>query len=272
MLCENVTIRLPGLTRDYVFYHTSDAHIAWADPADSQADRELAAKHAGKWNQYGIFPCDAFGDALRMAEEDHADGLFLCGDICDYYTPSIVRYVWERLTNCSVEPLFVSGNHEGNSYTEVIPDIRARYPEYLDMMHGSPAFWVHDFGEFLVVGLDDSDKKVQPEQLNALQTLCSDGRPILLLIHIPVYTPAMEAPLKEKWGPDACDYFVIGYGEDEDRTPAFCQLLRDPDVPIAAVFAGHIHISHESELIPGRTQYTSAPCFSGKLRRITLTG
>ncbi|MBR5868745.1 MAG: metallophosphoesterase [Clostridia bacterium] len=272
MLCEDITIHIPGLTRDYLFYHTSDAHIAWADPEDTQADRDLAEKHAHKWNLSGIFPRDAFDEALRMAKEDHADGIFLCGDICDYFTPSIVSYVEKRLASCGTEPLFVSGNHEGNSYLEVIPDIRIHYADYAHMMHDSPAFWVRDFGEFLVVALDDSDKKVQPEQLDALKRLCQDGRPILLLTHIPVYTREMEAPLKEKWGEDACDYFVIGYGEDEAQTPEFCRLLRDPKTPIVAVFAGHIHLSHKSELAPGRMQYTSAPTFDGKVRRITLTG
>lgn len=272
MFCENVTIHIPGLTRDYVFYHTSDAHVAWADPEDPQQDRELAQKHAHKWNLSGIFPLDAFDAALQMAQQDRADGIFLCGDIADYYKPAIVRYIRQRLADCGTEPLYVWGNHEGNSYTEVISDLRAQYGDYEDMMHGDPAFWVRDFGEFLVAGMDNGDKTITPQQLEALRQVCADGRPVLLLMHIPVYTEAMAAPLKEKWGEDACSYFVIGYGQDPGQTPAFCRLLRDGSNPIAAVFAGHIHLSHASELAPGRMQYTAAPSFDGKIRKIILTG
>ena len=119
--------------------------------------------------------------------------------------------------------------------------------------------------------MDNGDKTIHPEQLNALRQVYADGRPVLLLMHIPVYTREMDAPLKEKWGEYACDYFVIGYGEDPGQTPAFCELLRGEN-PIAAVFAGHIHLSHQSELAPGRTQYICAPTFDGKVRKITLTG
>ena len=272
MLCEDITIPIPGLTRDYVFYHTSDSHVAWAAPEDPLEDRELAQKHAHKWNLSGIFPLDAFDEMLRMAREDHADGIFLCGDIADYYTPSIVGYIRKRLADCGTEPLYVCGNHECNSYTQVITDLRAKYPDYADMMRGTPAFWVRDFGEFLVAGMDNGDKTIHPEQLDALRQVCADGRPVLLLIHIPVYTEAMDAPLKEKWGEDACNYFVIGHGEDPGQTPAFCELLRAENNPIAAVFAGHIHLSHQSQLAPGRTQYISAPTFDGKIRKIILTG
>ncbi|MBE6930391.1 MAG: hypothetical protein E7463_08930 [Ruminococcaceae bacterium] len=275
MLIENVTIRIPGLTRDYVFYHTSDAHVAWADPTDSTADRELAATQTQRWNLHGILPPAGFDDTLRTASENHADGLFLCGDIADYYHPSTVRRIRDRLTNAAVEPLYVCGNHEGGSYKNgprYDKALRPHYPDYAGMMHGTPDLWVRDFGEFLIVGIDDSDKKVRPEQVAALKNLCADGRPILLLMHIPIYTEALKAPLCAEWGDDACDYFVIGFDADEAETPAFCALLRDPAAPIAAVFAGHIHLSHASEIIPGRVQYTSAPSFSGTIRRVTVTG
>lgn len=269
MLCENVTVSLPGLTRDYVFYHTSDAHVAWAGPEDPAEDREMAEKHAHKWNLSGIFPLDALDEALRMAKEDNADGIFLCGDIADYYKNGTVRYLRQQLADCGA--LYVCGNHEGGSYVEQVPDLRVCHPDYAPMMQGSPAFWVRDFGEFLVAGIDNGDKNIRPEQLEVLRRVCADGRPVLLLMHIPVYTPELEGPLLEKWGEGACGYFVIGYGEDPGETPAFCRLLREPGNPIAAVFAGHIHIAHGSELAPGRMQYTSAPTFEGKVRKITLT-
>lgn len=275
MLIENVTIHIPGLTRDYVFCHTSDAHIAFADFTAPENERALAAKQTDRWNLHGILPPAAFDDALRTVREDHADGLFLCGDIADYYTSDIVGYIRKHLTDAGVESLYVCGNHEGGSYENgprYDKALRIHYPDYADMMHGTPDFWVRDFGEFLVAGIDDSDKKVRPEQLTALKNLCAEGRPILLLMHVPIYTEAMKAPLCQMWGDDACDYFVIGYDADEGETPAFCEILRDPAAPIAAVFAGHIHMSHASEIIPGRVQYTSAATFEGKIRRITVTG
>lgn len=272
MTVETTAIVIPGISRSYVFYHTSDSHLACALESESDEAKAIARKHEGKWSPAGILPVDAFEEALTLAEQDHADGLFLCGDIADYYSPGTVSHIRERLGKSPLEIMYVCGNHEGADYYKEVADIRDCYPDYAEMMYDSPAFWTRDFGEFLVLGVDNGDKKITGEQMDRLEAQFASGKPILLLMHIPMYTPSIEGPVKGKWGENGCDYFTIGRGRDTERTEAFCRALRRADNHVAAIFAGHIHLSHSGEFAGGRLQHTSPPTFEGKIRKYIVTG
>lgn len=270
MTQETITIRLPKLTRPYTFYHTSDCHVAYAAADEPQEAKATAEKYAKFWCPSGPTPAQAFDGVLRMADENHADGLFLCGDVADYYSSGTVRYIKDRLQSASTETFYVYGNHEGSVYNQKTADARACYPDYAEVMRGSPAFWERDFGEFLLVGIDNGDKKIQAEQLAFLEAQFLKGKPILLLIHIPLYTDAIAGPVKAKWGENGCDYFTLGQPQDTELSRKFCEAVKRPDNNIAAIFAGHIHLSHEGEFSPGRMQYTAAPTFQGSVRKVLL--
>lgn len=270
MTQETVTIKLSGLTRPYTFYHTSDCHVAYAAADASQEAKATAEKYAKFWCPSGPSPAQAFENALRIADENHADGIFLCGDVADYYSGDTARYIKSRLQSTATEAFYVYGNHEGSVYNQKTADARARYPEYAEVMQGSPACWARDFGEFLIVGMDNGDKKIQAEQLAFLEAQFAKDKPILLLIHIPLYTEAIVGPVKAKWGENGCDYFTLGQPQDTELSRKFCQAVKRPDNHIAAIFAGHIHLAHEGEFSPGRMQYTSAPTFQGSIRKVCL--
>lgn len=270
MTQETITVKLPRLTRPYTFYYTSDCHVAYAAPHESAEAKAKAEKYAKFWCPEGPTPVETFDSALRLADENHADGIFLCGDVADYYSGGTVQYIKDRLRRASTEAFYVCGNHEGGDYDREVTDIRACYPDYAELMYGSPAFWARDYGEFLIVGIDNGDKKIREEQLAFLERQFAKGKPILLLIHIPIYTEAIVAPVKKKWGENGCDYFTLGQPQDTELSRKFCEAVKRPDNHIAAIFAGHIHLAHEGEFSPGRIQYTAAPTFLGSIRKISL--
>lgn len=267
---ETVTIRIPGLKRTYTFLHTSDCHIAHARPDEGAEAMERAAKLTDFWSYTGRRPVEAFEEVLHMADVEGADGLFLCGDVADYVSDGTLEAVRSRLSRARTELFYVCGNHERSGIPEEEAESRAFYPAYQDMMHGSPALWTRDFGEFMIVGVDNGDKKLCDEQLEGLEALFDQGKPILLLIHIPIITEAIMGPVKQKWGENGPDYFLLGQESDTELSRRFCRMLADPQSPIAGVFAGHIHLSHAGEIIPGRMQYTSGPTFEGLIRKVVL--
>jgi len=258
------------LSRSYTFYHTSDCHIAYAAPDESAEAKEKAQKMTDAWSCTGLLPADAFDRVLCMAEKDGVDGLFLCGDIADYLSGGTLQAVRKRLKGVSTELFYVCGNHERSGVEPA--GSRDFYPAYADMMYGSPGFWTRDFGEFVIVGMDDGDKQMRQEQLDLLEKQFGQGKPILLLIHIPILTDAIMRPVRQKWGENGPDYFLLGQETDTELSRRFCSMLADPSAPVAAVFAGHIHLSHAGEIIPGRMQYTSGPAFEGVIRKYVLIG
>ena len=252
MKVETATILIPGLEREYTFYHTSDCHLAYALPEEGEEAVQKAEEQTKAWSYTGLLPADAFSQVLAMAEEDKADGLFLCGDVADYLSEGTLKAVRDALNSTSTPKFYVCGNHERSGVEP--PDSRDFYPAYAEWMDGSPGCWARDFGAFVVVGVDDGDKMLRAEQLDLLEKQFSKQKPILLLIHIPILTEAIMEPVQQKWGPNGPDYFLLGQETDTALSRCFCQMLADPALPIKAVFAGHIHLQHAGQIIPGRMQ------------------
>lgn len=262
---ETVSVKIPNLTKSYTFLHLSDAHVACAAPDAPEDAKALAAKQTKAWMHGDIPPVDVFENVLAEAKDAGIDALLMAGDCIDYYSADNAAYMREHLPVCGVEVLYAFGNHEGGSYTEVIDDPKASYPALAPVMMGTPDFWVRDYGEFLVIGVDDSDQFVRPEQVEKMRGQIARGLPILLLMHIPMKTPAIEPSVMKKWGTT----FMIGTDEDPDSTKEFCELVKSAE-NVAAVFAGHIHYAHTGEFADGRMQYVSAPAFTGYLRKVLV--
>lgn len=268
MKIETTVLKIPGLKRSYTFYHTSDCHLAVGLPEEGAEAMAKAQAMTDAWSYTGLLPVDALAQVLQMAQEDHTDGLFLCGDVADYLSEGTLGAVKKALNSTGTEKFYVCGNHERSGVQQ--PDSRVFYPDYQELMHGSPGFWTRDFGEFVIVGMDNGDKQMREEQLDLLEKQFAAKKPILLLIHIPILTEAIMGPVQQKWGKDGPDYFLLGQDTDTELSRRFCRMLADPEAPIAAVFAGHIHLSHAGEIIPGRMQYVSAPAFEGIIRKYVL--
>lgn len=263
---EKVTVKIPGLSKTYTFLHISDAHLAYAYPEESEYDRKMAADQAIRWAEALIPPNQAFEDMVQYAKSIHADAMMVAGDCADYISDGTVRYIKERAAAAEIELLYVYGNHEGCRYDRKT-DQRSYYPMYAPLMHGSPDFWVRDFGEFLVVGVDDSDKKITEAQIEKLKAQIARNIPIILLIHIPLRTEANEAAIMKKWGTN----FMLGTDNDTELTKEFCNLVKSEESHIVSIVAGHIHFAHEGEFAPGRMQYVSAPAYNHFARIIEVS-
>jgi len=271
MRIEDTTLVLPGLTRTYTFYHFSDAHIAHAEASDSEHDRRLAEQHAEQWSYKGTTPKEALDQTLAFLREQGGDGLFACGDLADYVHPSNFAYLEKALATLPMDVTYVCGNHEGVSYEH--PTVHTDcYPMLAPLTKGNPHACVKDYGEFLVAALDDGLKTMSEEQLTFLRELAKDGRPILLLLHVPIWTEAIHQPVLDHWPTEGHLYFSVGKAKPTEIDERFLAWLADEESHVAAIFAGHVHFAHEGEFAPGRMQYTSAPAFEGYVRRITLCG
>lgn len=255
MVKETVTLKIPGLTGTYTFFQTSDAHVA------IEADTTENA------------PARAFLEAIRTAKEEKADGIFLCGDIGDNCTDSTMQFLHEALENAGTEVFYVMGNHE----VVGTPDKGKAKNLFTDLMFGNTAFWVRDLGELLIVGIDNSDKYYTDEQLAFLQEQTAKNKPIILLMHDPLMTDGIIDPVKEMWseemGAGACQYFLIDRPANTGHPlRRFWDLVQDPENRVAAIFAGHVHLSSESEFAPGKKQYTMTPTYMGNIRKVIVAG
>lgn len=270
MKVETVSLKIPGIKRSYTFYHISDGHVMLLNPDESESERQWAENHLANWYGGNGHPAEAMAEVVDYIKEAGGDGLMIAGDCVDYISDLNVAAVKEQLARLDMDVLYVYGNHEGASYTRTIPDTKVYYPCYEDIMFGNPSYWVKDYGEFLVVGLDNSEKKITEKQMDFMKAQIARNLPIILLIHVPFFTDAIEAPVQKHWGEQGYVYFTFGNEESDESAKEFCRLVKDPESHVAAIFAGHVHFAHAGEFAPGRMQYTSAPSFSRYIRKVVV--
>ena len=261
VVTETVTITIPGLRTPRTFLHISDAHITHAYPGDSAEETDFAVRHAEKWNEAGIPPVDAFRNFLEFAAERKPDAVLFAGDMIDYYTKSNVRFLKEMLADFPVEYLYVWGNHENGSYGLPLPEINEIKADIAPLMNNETDFFVRDFEDFLIVGVRNSSFDITESQMDHMKNIIADGRPILLLMHVPIKTDAFS---KIAWS------MFDDETDTTDRAREFSDLIRRDDSNVAAIIAGHEHFAWSGEFAPGRMQYISAPCFRRFVREICV--
>lgn len=258
---DNTIIYIPNISREYTFIHITDAHIAVAPDTATDEEKAMAEARTKFWTPgSGILPIDSFKAHLENAEELKADGIFLTGDGIDYQSDYNIEIMNKLCGESKVKVTYVYGNHEGGI------DNKEFYPKYKRLMGDTPGFQVVDYGSFLVIAVDDSNKVISSAQLEAMETQMNRMLPIVLLLHIPLKTDAIAPSVMERWGTD----FMIGTEDDPETTHTFCKMVKSEDSPVVAIFAGHVHYEHEGEFAPGKMQYTAAPAFTGYKRIIKI--
>ena len=182
------------------------------------------------------------------------------------HLPIILQKLQEMLSAQPHECFYAFGNHESSPAFAPVESPTLYYPRYADRMQGSPDFWVRDYEEFLLVGVDDSALQISDAQLQKLDAVFARQKPVILLLHIPLMTESIYAPVMEHWGPT----FMLGTPDDPENARLFRERICAPDSPVAAIFAGHLHFAHTGEFAPGRWQYVSAPLFTRFVRKVKL--
>jgi len=269
---EYVEIKIPGIKRNYTFYHISDLHVCYAKPTDDDIFKEFVEEHLRVNSVNGITANEALENAIEYINTAEGDGVFITGDCVDYYTDSNADYVNERLATVNKEVCAVLGNREGSELT---------YSRFAPTMTDNPVRWVKDFGDFLVVGVNNAHRCLRPDTFSFLEDQTKRGLPIILLMHIPIHTAGIDKPLRERYGEAATQYYSICYDRTPDDNPKnkknnyvtrFAEFLEKKDNNIVAVLTGHVHFSSETEIANGLMQYTAGSLKDGYIRKIKIVG
>jgi len=261
------------MKKEYHFLHIADVHIAWADRDESEEDQLIAQIETEKWSPMGVTPQEAWElmENYIKEQEDDIDALLIAGDCLNYFSTGNYRLLKHKLELFPTDVLYTPGNHELAIYTDTQPVIGQCYHEYYDMfMAGNADFWVRDYNDFLIIGINNADKDITQVQLEKLKEQISREIPVILLMHIPLQTEAVLEAIEKRWG-DRDLYFVFEANENaSEYAKEFSRLVRNPESNVVAILAGHIHAAHEGEFAPERVQYTAAPLHDKYIRKIVI--
>lgn len=268
ILVHEFKIPIPGVKKK-LLWHFSDVHLALHDALSSPEEAAKAAEATAGWVDGRLWFSQHYGEpdapCQRKSAREHFDALLelaatgdaviLAGDICDYVSLANLRHLDSRLKDLDTPVLAVCGNHDK---AEDIPD------GYVYSGTKAPVQLL-DLGDLLLVGLDDSCRKITREQNRQFLEILSLGKPVIVVLHIPIMTEGNRELLL-----DCGDYFRLNHPEADEDTLKFIEILRRNTSQIVAVLAGHLHFRNESEIAPGLTQYVSSQGILGNIHRYEI--
>lgn len=261
-------IPVKGMKRKTVF-HFSDVHLSLYDKESTEEEASRAKIRTKEWESnrkhFATGHNEPYEEQMsKTAKEQfetlietacNGDLVLLAGDITDYFSGANTRYLEQMLKKCSVPYLYVSGNHE---FLEVPSDNRA-FEEL------KKPFQIIEQEDVTVFGLNNSNRVITSEQIDALKQAFQSGKPVMIVMHIPVMTAENEAVLK------LCgEYFYINYEGAPKENFEFITILKENAESVIGVFAGHLHFGNVSEIAPGVTQYVSSQGLLGNCNRYVI--
>lgn len=279
----NTTLTIPGLTKEYTFLQVTDLH------SSAFSTQEAKAMDANRRN-YITARRGAFTDGFMLAEERMpymfgyadqigADMLLLTGDIIDFPSELNMSMMYETISALKTPTLFTLGNHDWCFADDYLtPNAAATYiPAFNKMSVGQPADDPYvryvEYDEFMIVAVDNSADYVTASTVDKFLALCEKGKPIILMLHVPLHVDSLVEDCTKVWGKDlgmGGDTGLCAWNPDVQRF--YAAVAEDENSPVVAVLAGHVHFTHEDTLPNGVVQYITSTAYTGDCRVITVKG
>lgn len=272
-----------GATVPFKALHISDSHLTFTDSRDNERKIRLGEK------RMKIFP-DAeyyFNEALRYAGEN---GMLLLhtGDLIDFVTDANLEYVASRLSGNVV--IASAGNHEYSQYVgEAKEDASYKAQSYDKVQKAFPndlTFASCIINGVNFVAVDDVYYNFTDRQRQLMRQEVRKGLPIVMMCHVPIYTPEHCASILES-NNGKCGYMTGApleitetYPDYENLAPGmewknrriqqradkstlrFIEWLkRQPE--LKAIICGHTHGFFQERFSPTAVQYTVGAGYKG---------
>lgn len=267
----HTTITL-GLEKPVELLHITDTHLVMDDERKSDRRQHFdRPEGSGQLESY-------LNQALDYAKEK---GCLLVhtGDLIDCTTDRVLAYVDQVLAD--VDYMYAAGNHDFCHWVgEAVEDLPYKW---MMMKKTAPHFKPNLYFDSRVVGgvnivtMDDSYYLITDGQVDALRAEVAKGYPIVLCMHVPVYTPKLaEVGNGVAYVLGAPEEILETYTERrrKQQTPdaatlrAMDYIQNEP--AIKAVLTGHKHVNFEEPLAGGAMQYSTGGTFEGWARHITI--
>ena len=253
-----------GVAKPFTLLHAADTHLTRADERDGTRKTELALKRAR------VFPnADQYLAELGQMQRAENCPIVHSGDLIDFVSESNLEAA--RAFTAAHDCFMAAGNHEFSLYVGEAFEDEAYRNRSLDQVQ---AAFTNDIrmdartiNGVKLVALDNGYYRFDRAQLGFLKAQCAEGLPVILIMHTPLYTPALhEFMLCERRA--GCGY-LCGTPEEEMRSYSEQRFIQQrPDAvtretceyiaacpEICCLLTGHIHVDVCCPLLTGKPQY-----------------
>lgn len=244
------TIVIPGISREYNLLFLTDTHIVIPDESAAAEIQDYSTQRLTHFtNDGGCVSSELFTAWIDYANKTDSDALLLGGDIIDSPSSANLEYLDSSLNKLKIPYLYAMGNHDWTYPWEYMTETGAE--DYLPLlapyMETNTSIHTLELEDFILIAVDNSSNQIHPDALEEYQQILSRNKPVILLLHVPFYTEDLLTKTSAVW-PNSV---VLGGGVHggvypNDVSAQFMSLTTAADSPVAAVLAGHVHLSDES--------------------------
>lgn len=260
-----------GLEKPVELLHITDTHIVRCDQRKCNRWKCFEpADHRGQIEDY-------FLQALDYAKKNN---LFIVhtGDLLDFLSEANFQFVDEHLRD--VDYIYAAGNHD---FCHWVGEAKEDHAYKWEMIkRTAPHFKSNLYFDSRIIGgvnivtADNSYYLMTDGQIDLLRAEAAKGYPILLCMHVPLYTPALAAMEDIAYVMGAPEEVLSRYPEDRrlQQTPDAATLRAIEYIKseplIQALIVGHKHMNYEETLDNGIPQILTDGSFAGCVRKITV--
>lgn len=291
---EETTIKIEGIEKDTTILQLTDSHLLLCDETDDQQVRDYFV-FARQWflenctRSDDAHANDIFAEHIKCIKEISPDITVFTGDMVCAPTAVGIAHLANEFKKVG-NYMYVPGNHDwikqadltekGELTAEKRAEAIGRFKDIISADDFD--FQVRELNGMLLIGINSTDYFVTEKQLTQLREQFDRGMPCILFIHIPVYTQGIinatddlwQAPILTAVPPEvidkAAEHIKKAITPPSNTTYEFLELISRDDVPLKAVFSGHLHFSHEAPLKNGVMQYVTDMGVNGAIRKINI--
>ena len=283
---EEVHVTIPGMEGSRKILWISDMHIfSYPDDPDVAAEQqEEAGERASVFtNTEGITSCENWEQLSSRIDSYCADYVVFGADMIDYVSVANLNALQEGLARVKTPWMYIRADHDyGRWYVDMgIKKMRKLHRQIAPQNK----IWIQRFEEFTLVGLDNTTSAVDDETLQEFRKVCGEGKPVLLCMHVPIdqregnaeasgTVQTLAQASEENWGGR-----ILCWGEGDeydtlssDNMRELTDMIYEPGSPVAAVFAGHLHLTWDGSLTPSCTEHVFGAAYEDHIGVITVSG
>ena len=253
-----------GAEKPFRVLHMSDTHLALANENDDERKHELAKERPFGYPE----------ETMTLASEySKREGLVILhtGDLIDFVSDANLKRAGAFIRENDV--FFVAGNHEYSQYVgETFEDEAYRnqsLPLVQSYFTNDIRFAKREISGVNFVALDNSYYKIDRAQLDALRTVVGEGKPVVLMMHVPLYSESFYDLMRSR----SQKYPVYLMSAPHEKIAYYCEKEYGQQVSdevtdeayeyiksesaIKCLLVGHMHFCHEDRLTDRLTQYVT---------------
>ncbi len=238
-----------GLEEPITILQVSDTHLTLCDERDNTRKMALAAHRAT------VFPdAESHLNEVEALAKRGGHLLVHTGDLTDFVSAANLDRASRFANACDV--MMVAGNHEFSQYVgEAVEDAAYRamsFDRVQAVYHNDIRFTSRTVGGVNLIGIDNGYYLFDTAQLDALRREVAKGLPIILFLHVPLYSERLYAHTMASGSVSArltavpekkteCYPPDRRVQQTADKVTREMVAYIEAEPLIQAVFAGHLH-------------------------------